>query len=151
LASVLRAAFEAHFKQSKDETILVVTDGQPDSERDVKDAIIKATHRLTRPEELSVSQVIFFIVLLPFFPKILQFLSSFRAHFVSSSSFILAIISFYHFVLSFRSIISFHHFVPSFRSIISFHHFVPSFRSIISFLHLVLSAFDKNDRYHSFK
>jgi len=55
LATVMQAAFKEHFKQHKDETILVVTDGKPDSESLVKDAIIQATQKLTRPEELSIS------------------------------------------------------------------------------------------------
>lgn len=55
LASVLQAAFTEHYKTKKDETILVVTDGRPDSEKAVKDAIIQATHRLLRQDELSIS------------------------------------------------------------------------------------------------
>eukprot|EP00026_Physarum_polycephalum_P019357 Phypoly_transcript_21329.p1 GENE.Phypoly_transcript_21329~~Phypoly_transcript_21329.p1 ORF type:complete len:192 (+),score=35.41 Phypoly_transcript_21329:28-576(+) len=55
LAAVLKAAFAEHFKTNKDETILVVTDGRPDSEKLVKEAIIQATHKIKRPDELSIS------------------------------------------------------------------------------------------------
>jgi len=55
LAKVLKKALEEHFESGKDETILVVTDGQPNSEPEVKDVIIKATKKMKLDSELSIS------------------------------------------------------------------------------------------------
>jgi len=55
LASVLKAALNDHFKTGNDETILIITDGKPDSEKHVKDVIVEATHKITRLGELSIS------------------------------------------------------------------------------------------------
>jgi hypothetical protein len=46
-----------HFNAGKPETILVITDGQPDNEEEVKKAIINVTKRLKKKEELSISFV----------------------------------------------------------------------------------------------
>ena len=61
LAGVLEDAFAQYFQRKsqggdhKPETILVVTDGEPDDARAVMKTIIEATRRLDRDEELAVS------------------------------------------------------------------------------------------------
>jgi hypothetical protein len=60
LAGVLRHAFEAHFARkakgsARPETLLVVTDGEPDDQGAVLRVLIEATHRIDRDEELAVS------------------------------------------------------------------------------------------------
>jgi hypothetical protein len=62
LAAVLRDAFEAHFARkakgkARPETILVITDGEPDDEGAVLRILIEASHRIDRDEELAVSFV----------------------------------------------------------------------------------------------
>ncbi len=63
LAGVLDDAFAQYFTRKsaggshKPETILVVTDGEPDDPRAVMKVIIEATRRLERDEELAVSFV----------------------------------------------------------------------------------------------
>lgn len=62
LAGVLNHAFDAYFERkargkAKPETILVVTDGEPDDPRAVIKAIIQASKRIQRDEELAVSLV----------------------------------------------------------------------------------------------
>jgi len=56
LAGALKQAFQHHFSEGgKPETILVVTDGIPDNEQEVKNVIIDATKKLATKEQLSVS------------------------------------------------------------------------------------------------
>ena len=56
LAKVLDAAFQDHFDGSRGATsILVITDGSPDSQRDVEDVIVRAANSIAEDEELSVS------------------------------------------------------------------------------------------------
>lgn len=61
LAGVLEDAFAQYFQRKskgaahKPETILVVTDGEPDDPRAVMKTIIEATRKLDRDEELAVS------------------------------------------------------------------------------------------------
>lgn len=61
LAAVLRDATEDYFRrkaagQTKTgETILVITDGEPDDRRAVIEAIVQATQRMDRDEELAIS------------------------------------------------------------------------------------------------
>jgi uncharacterized protein YegL len=62
LAAVLQDAFDQYFKkksageiQGSGETILVITDGEPDDRRSVIEAIIQATQKMDRDEELAVS------------------------------------------------------------------------------------------------
>jgi uncharacterized protein with von Willebrand factor type A (vWA) domain len=61
LAAVLRDATEDYFRrkaagQTKTgETILVITDGEPDDRRSVIEAIVQATQRMDRDEELAIS------------------------------------------------------------------------------------------------
>jgi uncharacterized protein with von Willebrand factor type A (vWA) domain len=61
LAAVLRDATEDYFRrkatgQSKTgETILVITDGEPDDRRAVIEAIVQATQKMERDEELAIS------------------------------------------------------------------------------------------------
>lgn len=55
LTDVLHAAFSEAFTGGKPATILVVTDGEPDSQKTVKHEIVNATHRLTHTGGLSVS------------------------------------------------------------------------------------------------
>lgn len=62
LAAVLTDAFRSYFQrkaagQTKPmgETILVMTDGEPDDRRAVMEAVIDATRRMDRDEELAVS------------------------------------------------------------------------------------------------
>jgi hypothetical protein len=62
LAGVLRHAFDAYFDrrargQTKPETILVVTDGEPDDPKAVIKVIVDASRKLRRDEELGVSLV----------------------------------------------------------------------------------------------
>ena len=63
LAGVLQHAFGSYFdrKRSGDtkegETIVVVTDGEPDDQKAVMKTIVEATRRLDRDEELGVSLV----------------------------------------------------------------------------------------------
>jgi hypothetical protein len=59
---VLQDAFESYFQRKakgetkpNGETILVITDGEPDDRRSVIQAIINASRRLDRDEELAVS------------------------------------------------------------------------------------------------
>lgn len=60
LAAVLQDAFKYYFQRkatgdAKPETILVVTDGEPDDRRAVIEAVIEATRKMDRDEELAVS------------------------------------------------------------------------------------------------
>lgn len=56
LAGVLDQAFKDHFKKGhKPETILVITDGVPDSEDKVQRVIKEATFKINSDSELSVS------------------------------------------------------------------------------------------------
>ncbi|KYQ92839.1 hypothetical protein DLAC_05424 [Tieghemostelium lacteum] len=56
LHGVLRQAINDHFtKVGKPETILVITDGIPNNEKDVKTLIINTANRLQRDEDLSIS------------------------------------------------------------------------------------------------
>jgi len=57
LTGVLSDAFKNHFLNNKPETILVITDGEADDPRSVKQVIINATKRLQRDDELSISFV----------------------------------------------------------------------------------------------
>mmetsp|Transcript_15197 Transcript_15197/g.21217 ORF Transcript_15197/g.21217 Transcript_15197/m.21217 type:complete len:268 (+) Transcript_15197:135-938(+) len=57
LAGVLRQALNEHFQSGKPETILVITDGQPNDENAVKKVIIDATKKLKKDEDLSISFV----------------------------------------------------------------------------------------------
>lgn len=64
LAGVLKDAVNSYFqrktaKQTKPagETILVVTDGAPDDHRAVMEAIIEASRRMERDEELAISMI----------------------------------------------------------------------------------------------
>ena len=62
LAGVLQHAFDAYFARkakgkARPETILVVTDGEPDDPRAVIRTIIDASRRIQRDEELAVSLV----------------------------------------------------------------------------------------------
>jgi len=62
LAGVLSHAFEAYFARkakgkTKPETIVVVTDGEPDDPRAVIKTILAASRRIQRDEELAVSLV----------------------------------------------------------------------------------------------
>ncbi len=62
LASVLQDAINNYFQRKaagttkpNGETILVVTDGEPDDRRAVFEVIINATHQMERDEELAIS------------------------------------------------------------------------------------------------
>ena len=56
LSLALHTAFEAHFAGTRGATtILVVTDGSPDSQGEVQRVIRRATHSMVNDEELSVS------------------------------------------------------------------------------------------------
>jgi uncharacterized protein with von Willebrand factor type A (vWA) domain len=55
LAGVLSAAFAEHFSGSKPTTILVITDGEPDSQAATIKEIIRAAGRVNSQEDLSVS------------------------------------------------------------------------------------------------
>ncbi len=62
LASVLQDALNNYFQRkasgqtkANGETILVITDGEPDDRRAVFEVIIKATHQMERDEELGIS------------------------------------------------------------------------------------------------
>lgn len=62
LAGVLGHAFQAYFTrkakgQTRAETIVVVTDGEPDDSRAVIKTIVEASRRVQRDEELAVSLV----------------------------------------------------------------------------------------------
>jgi Mg-chelatase subunit ChlD len=64
LAAVLKDAFDAYFVRkgsakgtARCETIVVVTDGEPDDPRAVMRAIVEASRRLERDEELAVTFV----------------------------------------------------------------------------------------------
>ncbi len=62
LAGVLQHAFESYFArkakgQARPETILVVTDGEPDDRRAVIRTIVDASRRIDRDEELALSIV----------------------------------------------------------------------------------------------
>lgn len=62
LAGVLRHAFDAYFQRrgtglGKSETILVVTDGEPDDPRAVIRAVMEASRKVKNGEELGVSFV----------------------------------------------------------------------------------------------
>lgn len=64
LAGVLADALESYFKrkaagQTKPggETILVITDGEPDDRRAVMEVIVNATRKMERDEELAISMV----------------------------------------------------------------------------------------------
>ena len=62
LAGVLRHAFGAYFERkargvARAETILVVTDGEPDDAKAVIKTIVEATRKLDRDEELGVSLI----------------------------------------------------------------------------------------------
>lgn len=62
MANVLQDALENYFKRKKageakqsGETILVVTDGQPDNRKSVITTIVEATKKIDRGEELAIS------------------------------------------------------------------------------------------------
>jgi len=55
LAGVLKAAFQEHFAGNKPTTILVITDGSPDSESDVISEITDTSNRLEKDEDLSLT------------------------------------------------------------------------------------------------
>jgi len=59
MGPVLRQAFQeadqAHRTSGRGTTILVITDGEPDNKHDVEQAIINASNRLQRDEDLSLS------------------------------------------------------------------------------------------------
>ncbi len=62
LAAVLQDATEAYFKNKAagktkpaGETILVITDGEPDDRRAVMEVIVNATRKMERDEELAIS------------------------------------------------------------------------------------------------
>jgi uncharacterized protein with von Willebrand factor type A (vWA) domain len=62
LAAVLQHAFDSYFQRkaagqtkANGETILVVTDGEPDDQRAVMKCIIEASRKMERDEELAVS------------------------------------------------------------------------------------------------
>ncbi|MCT7972223.1 vWA domain-containing protein [Laspinema olomoucense] len=64
LASVLQDAVNQYFQRKSSgqtkpngETILVVTDGEPDDRRAVMEVIIKATRQMERDEELAISLI----------------------------------------------------------------------------------------------
>lgn len=62
LAGVLTHAFDAYFARkakgrAKPETIVVLTDGEPDNQRAVIKTVLAASHRIERDEELAVSFV----------------------------------------------------------------------------------------------
>ncbi len=62
LAGVLKDAFDAYFARkakgaARSETLVVLTDGEPDDPRGVMRAIVEATRKLERDEELAVSFV----------------------------------------------------------------------------------------------
>ena len=57
MSEVLEAAFQEHFTGKRETTILVITDGAPDSQSEVEDVIKKAANRLMRDEDLSVTFV----------------------------------------------------------------------------------------------
>ena len=57
LAGALELAFSHHFKTSKPTIIVCVTDGAPDSETAVSKAIIAASKKLERDEQLAVQFV----------------------------------------------------------------------------------------------
>lgn len=64
LAGVLAHAFDSYFERKRagdtrpdGETVVVVTDGEPDDQKAVMKAIVDATRRLDRDEELGVSLV----------------------------------------------------------------------------------------------
>jgi len=55
LHTVLEAAFEEHFQGGKQTTILVITDGSPDSQSNVITVIEGASNRIDKDEDLSVT------------------------------------------------------------------------------------------------
>lgn len=57
LTAVLQDALDHYFrkKERRHETILVVTDGEPDDRKSVFEVIIKATQKMTADEELAIS------------------------------------------------------------------------------------------------
>jgi uncharacterized protein with von Willebrand factor type A (vWA) domain len=55
LAAVLQDAINHHLQSGKPETILVVTDGEPDDRKAVFQVIIQATKKLKSDEELGIS------------------------------------------------------------------------------------------------
>lgn len=58
LAKALNVAFEEHFSGTRGaSTILVITDGSPDSQEDVANVIKKAANSISSDEELSISFV----------------------------------------------------------------------------------------------
>lgn len=57
LAAALEEAFKKKFTAGKKAIIMVITDGVPDSETNVKNAIINATNRLERDEEIGIQFV----------------------------------------------------------------------------------------------
>ncbi|MCT7958152.1 vWA domain-containing protein [Laspinema palackyanum] len=63
LASVLKDAVNQYFKKKASgeaksgETILVVTDGEPDDRKAVMRVIVEATHQMDRDEELAISMI----------------------------------------------------------------------------------------------
>ncbi len=55
LTAVLQDAINHHFASGKPETILVVTDGEPDDRKSVFQVLIQATQKLKSDEELAIS------------------------------------------------------------------------------------------------
>ncbi len=78
LSSVLQDAINNYFQRKADgqtkqngETILVITDGEPDEKMSVVDVIIKASQRIERDEELAIS-----FIQIGAEPKVTRFLKS---------------------------------------------------------------------------
>ena len=78
LSSVLQDAINNYFQRKADgqtkqngETILVITDGEPDEKMSVVDVIIKASQRIERDEELAIS-----FIQIGADPKVTRFLKS---------------------------------------------------------------------------
>jgi von Willebrand factor type A domain. len=55
LTAVLQDAINHHFQSGKPETILVITDGDPDDRKSVFQVIIQATQKLKSDDELGIS------------------------------------------------------------------------------------------------
>lgn len=55
LVAVLQDALNHHFQGGKPETILVITDGEPDDRKSVFETIIQATKKLNTDEDLGIS------------------------------------------------------------------------------------------------
>lgn len=78
LSSVLQDATENYFQRKANgqakqngETIIVITDGEPDDRMSVIDVIVKASHQIERDEELAIS-----FIQVGSDPKVTRFLTS---------------------------------------------------------------------------